>query len=166
MQAMMCLCRAHVQLRLTKPILLCLISWWLASVRESSSWGSLRRRWRQDCAAGTQGESRCWGRGRRWEQVCLSSGSSELSCQICPAFLSWLLQTAVILSGRRSFMAIQYMQDSWRILWGFLLEGEKFWWGVKGNWEFFQHLYSTTTAPFTGLYHKYCIKSSHTAVNT
>lgn len=39
MQVIMCLCRAHVQLRLTKPILVCLISWWLSQSGKAAHGG-------------------------------------------------------------------------------------------------------------------------------
>lgn len=133
------------------------------SVRESSSWRSLRRRWKQDCAAGSQEESRCWGRGRRWEHVCLSFGSSELSCQICPVFHSWLIKIAAVLRGRKSFMEIQCMQDSYTV---FVLEWGKLWGEVTSKKLFFQYLYSTVTASFTGLYLNLCTKSSCVAVYT
>lgn len=63
-----------------------------------------------------------------------------------------LLSIAVILRNIKSFLEIQYMQDSINSV------------GRNSVEKFFQCLYSTSTASFTGLYVKYCVKSSYTAV--
>lgn len=160
MQAITCLRRAHAQWRLTKPILPSLISWWLSSVRESSSWRSLRRRWGQDCAAGSQERVGVGGEGGG-ESKSVSFGSLQLSCR------SVLLSIAGCYRLQRCWVAENPLYRStvcraqtviWVFVWGGRNSGERLW--VR---DYFSSVWSTATS-FTGLYLKFHTKSSYVAV--
>lgn len=60
--------------------------------------GRLSRRCSQDCST----DRRCCE--REWARVRLSLGSLQLSCRMCPAFFSWLLEIVVVVSGRKSLL--------------------------------------------------------------